>query len=582
MAEVPSERLDFDLWTRANAGEVLPGVLTPLTRSMIVPGLNETFRRDLGEAGFGDVGSVRFAAVFDGRLYFNIGAIYHYLVEKQGMPSAPFLATLGGPDQSGGLPLPHQPLRPWRAVRYLPRILKLSARRRKAPGELKKVVPDLEEVTLKTASLEPASLSETELLDYLTRLPDVLEPFLRILNDCNNGAFAAFGALHFICHRWCGDAALANDLVVGLEMTKTAEASTELWRIAARAAADPETKRIVESAAAKDVLERLERNPATAAVARALHEHLDRYGHRCANELEIMSERWAEDPAPLLTVFKAFVVSPPQEMPEAVQERQRRTREAAVARVEACLSRGWLRKLFPWQKLYFRSILRDAHRFVPLREDPKFYLLRYFLPHRGLVIELGRRLAARGVLDAADDIFFIEQDELLALAEPESAATISPQLKERVRKRRDDHRRWRELDPVPALDADGNPIAPPSRAQQDERVLRGLAASTGRATGIARVITDLSQAGQMQQGDILVAPFTDPGWTPLFPLASAIVMDLGGLLSHGAIVAREYGVPAVVNTRDATKLIRSGDRITVDGFEGTVYLSGDRAADGGV
>jgi pyruvate,water dikinase len=520
--------------------------------------------------------------MFNGRLYFNIGAMYHYLVEKAGMPSAQLLANLGGPDQAGGLPLPDQPFRPWRTLRYLPRMLKLAARRRKAPEELKKALPALDEATREAASLDPASLSERELLDHMAPLPDVLEPFLQILNDCNNGAFAAFGALRFICRGWCGDAALANDLVVGLDMTKTAEGSAELWRIAARATADPETKRIVASAVPRDVLERLEQSPATATTARALRGYLQRYGHRCANELEIMSERWVDDPAPLLAIFKAYVASPPEETPEAVQERQRRTREAALAKVESCLSRGWIRKLFPWRKLYFRSVLRDAQRLVPMREDPKFYLLRFFLPRRRLMVELGRRLTAGGVLDAPDDIFFVEQDELLALTEPESAATVSPQLKERVRKRRDDHRRWSELEPVPALDADGNPIALLTQAQEEGRVLRGLAASTGRVTGVARVITDLSQADQMRHGEILVAPFTDPGWTPLFPLAAAIVMDLGGLLSHGAIVAREYGVPAVVNTSDATKLIRTGDRITVDGSEGAVYLSSDRAADSGV
>ncbi len=582
MAEVPSPPLDFDLWTRANAGEVLPGVLSPLTRSMIVTGLNEAFQLGLEEAGFKDMEGARFAAIFNGRLYFNIGAIYHYLVEEAGMPSAHILAGLGGPDYVGGLPLPDKPFRPWRTLRYLRRMLKLGARQRRAPEELMKALPALEEARREAASLDPASLSETELIEQLNPLPDVLEPFLQIMNDCNNGAFAAFGALRFICRNWCGDEALANDLVVGLDMTKTAEGSAALWRIAARAAADPETKGIVESAASADVLERLERSPAGSVTGRALREYLERYGHRCANELEVMSERWADDPAPLLAVFKAFVASPPEETPEELEERQRRTREAALAKVEGHLSRGWLRKIFPWRKLYFRSVLRDAHRLVPLREDPKFYLLQYFLPQRALLVELGRRLAARGVLDAPKDIFFVEQDELLALAEPENADTVSSQLKERVRKRRDDHRRWCELEPVPALDAGGNPVPLPTQAQQGRKVLRGLAASTGRATGIARVITDLSQADQMRQGEILVAPFTDPGWTPLFPLARAIVMDLGGLLSHGAIVAREYGVPAVVNAGDATKLIRTGDRITVDGFEGAVYLSSDPAADSAV
>lgn len=563
------EQRPFDLWTRANAGEVLPGMISPLTWSTIGAALNDWFQRSLTEAGFRDAHGVAFATLYHGRLYFNVGAMYHYYVVEGGLPSRAVLQPFGGPGADHGLPFPDQGLRWGKVLRFLSAMSRQSRRQQRAPETLRASIPLAEEAARRLASLDLESMSLRELFETEVDVTERLEPFYEVFNDCNGAAFAAYGTLSYLLEQWVGDASLANDLVGGLEMTKTAEGSAELWRIARKAAARADVRALVARSSPATMIEDLAAHPAGAPIASELRHFLSMFGHRAADELDIVNPRWAEDPAPLLAIFKSYVVTPPQGGPADVAERQRQAREAAEARVDALLRRRLADRLLPWKRLVLRYYIRQAQTFVPLREDPKFYLLRVMLPLRRCHLEIGKRLVDAGVLAAPEHVFYIEADELEgACTQPQP----DPALRERVRERLEQYERWSHL-PVPwALDAEKRPIPEREPDRPDGRVLRGLPASSGKVTARARVITDLRQADEMRQGEVLVAPFTDPGWTPLFPLSAAIVTDLGGLLSHGAVVAREYGVPAVVNTAVATSVIRTGDVITVDGSAGTVVI----------
>lgn len=565
-----TERRPFDLYTRANAGEVLPGLISPITWSTIGEGLNEYFQNGMAKAGFKDARRLRFATLYKGRMYFNVGALYEYYVERAGVPSMAFLRSFGGPAGDQGLPLPERGLRPGRFIRYLPRMAMQARRQDRSPDELRRAIPLIDDVTQRLAALDLERIETAAIYHAMVDLLEEIEPCSEVVNDCNSAAFGAYGTLAFLLATWLGDAGLANDLVAGLDMTQTAECSAELWRIARKAASRADVRALVARSAPEAMLDSLSADPLGAGIAADLREFLARYGHRAVDELDIMNPRWAEDPSPLLAVFRSYVASPPGDDPSTVAARQRQVREAATARVERLLRRRLIDRAIPWKRLLFRQYLKRAQTFVPLREDPKFHLLKVWLPARRCYLELGRRFAKQGMLDALEHVFFMVADEV------EDACLGREQdpgpLRERVRARLADYDRWSHL-PIPwALGPDEQPLEGSQTLPSESRALSGLAASSGRVTGVARVITDLRHADQIRQGDILVAPFTDPGWTPLFPLCAAIVTDLGGLLSHGAVVAREYGVPAVVNTGQATTVIRSGDRITVDGTEGRVYL----------
>lgn len=566
-----TERRPFDLYTRANAGEVLPGLISPITWSTIGEGLNEYFQNGMAKAGFKDARRLRFATLYQGRMYFNVGGLYEYYVERAGLPSMAFLRSFGGPAGDQGLPLPERGLRLGRFIRYLPRMATQTRRQDRAPDELRRAIPLIDDVTRRLAALDLERMQTAAIYHAMVDLLEEVEPCSQVVNDCNSAAFGAYGTLAFLLATWLGDAGLANDLVVGLDMTQTAKCSAELWRIARRAAARADVKALVGRTAPEALLDSLSGHPLGTGIAADLRELLARHGHRAVDELDIMNPRWAEDPSPLLAVFKLYVASPPGGDPSAVAARQRQVREAATARVERLLRQRLIDRVVPWKRLLVRQYLKRAQTFVPLREDPKFHLLKVWLPARRCYMELGRRFAMGSLLDAPEHVFFMVADEVEDACldrVPDPGA-----LRERVRARLADYDRWSHL-PVPwALGSDEQPLERSQPLPSDSRVLIGLAASSGRVSGLARVITDLRQADQMRQGEILVAPFTDPGWTPLFPLCAAIVTDLGGLLSHGAVVAREYGVPAVVNAGRATAVIRSGDRITVDGNEGRVYLN---------
>ncbi len=203
---------------------------------------------------------------------------------------------------------------------------------------------------------------------------------------------------------------------------------------------------------------------------------------------------------------------------------------------------------------------------MPLREAPKHHLMVAFLRMRRAATELGARLAARGILAAEEEVFFLELPELSAIAH---GAAPPADLATRIATRRAELARF-EREPGPDnVRSDGVPVEDPSPAPVDPHLLRGTPVSGGRATGPARLLRTPDPT-LFQDGDVLVVAFADPGWTPLFPRAGAIVMEVGGMMCHAAVVAREMGVPSVFGVRHAMKSIREGDIITVDGERGTV------------
>jgi pyruvate,water dikinase len=239
---------------------------------------------------------------------------------------------------------------------------------------------------------------------------------------------------------------------------------------------------------------------------------------------------------------------------------QAQRRQAAEAKV--------LRQLTPWRRLWFRSILRQARAFSRLRENSKSHFVR--------LVDLGRQVAFRaadflvqdGVLDSREAVFLLEVDEITAALRGEIDAH---EVRRLLAQRRLERQRYAAMHP-PAAFVGERPVYDESHAAAGT-VLCGLPSSPGRVTGTARVLRAPHEGRRLQPGGILVAPSTDPGWTPLFLLAAGLVMETGGYLSHGAIVAREYGIPAVLNVPLATQRIPDGATIVLDGGAGTIQMA---------
>jgi pyruvate,water dikinase len=216
-----------------------------------------------------------------------------------------------------------------------------------------------------------------------------------------------------------------------------------------------------------------------------------------------------------------------------------------------------------------RFLARQVAAFMPLREAPKHYAMICYQRMRASALEAGRRLAERGVVSARDDVFFLNQDEVRALL---GGASAPPELAGILAERRDRHARHLAAPAANYVRSDGVPVE--LEAAPLDGSLRGVGASCGRATGPVRILS-APDPRAMSDGDVIVVEFADPGWTPLFPRAAAVVMEVGGAMCHAAVVAREVGIPAVFGVRGATRRLKAGQHVVVDGDRGTVSPSDD-------
>jgi pyruvate,water dikinase len=299
-------------------------------------------------------------------------------------------------------------------------------------------------------------------------------------------------------------------------------------------------------------------------------EHLDRYG-RMVYDLDFAKPVPADDPAPILDTLKYYLRGEgkdPGERQRAATARREEATAATMARLDAPRRRA------------FRSLLRWTQRYVPLREDALADVGLGWPLMRRMLFELGRRLAAAGAIERPDEVFWMQGDELREAAEAlDAGRTELESLSGAVRERKSEWQAQRLATPPPLLPKgvrflgmDWQRWMPARSGEPTGGVIEGVGASSGRVTGRARVLRGPEDFGEMRPGEVLVAGITTPAWTPLFAVASAVVTDVGGPLSHGSIVAREYGIPAVLGTGVATRRIRSGHTVRVDGDAGTVTL----------
>jgi phosphohistidine swiveling domain-containing protein len=304
---------------------------------------------------------------------------------------------------------------------------------------------------------------------------------------------------------------------------------------------------------------------------RRLADHLARFGHTIY-DLDFVKDVLADDPMPVLETLKFFLSD---QAPDPYQ----RQAKASTAREQA--TQTMLVRLHGLRLRIFRALLRIAQDFAPLREDGLADGGLGWPILRRMVHEIGRRLVNNGVINAPDDVFWLRLDEVQQAANARDAGQPPVDYHAIIAERRATWERERAFTPPVALPIKGGVrflgidftnMMPARTDQPKGNVLKGVAASPGQVTGPARVIHGPEEFGQMRQGDILVARITTPAWTPLFALASGIVTDVGGPLSHSSIVAREYHIPAVLGTGLATERLSSGQQITVDGDAGTVTI----------
>lgn len=354
---------------------------------------------------------------------------------------------------------------------------------------------------------------------------------------------------------------------------KTMEGDRALWHLSRAARSTPEVREILSRHAAGEVIPALEKSAASQQFLADLHEWLAYYGQRLNSAFALGEPGWIEDPTPAIHNLQAYVAMPdlrPEMEPAAlVAEREKSVAEARARLV------GYPQPIVA----RFETLLKAAQVAAIVHEDHNFWIdQRLFYHVRRVILEFGGRLAQAGVLDAVHDVFYLTPDEL------QNERDVP--MKRFVQDRKTEMERFSHVAPPPMLGTapafemtDGGSMvralfkgemSPANTSNGGMNKVKGLPGSAGVARGTARVIHSLAEAGKLQPGDILVAVSTEPPWTPLFATASAIVTDSGGVLSHSAVVAREYRIPAVVGTGNATMTFQDGQLIEVDGNAGIV------------
>lgn len=408
----------------------------------------------------------------------------------------------------------------------------------------------------------PAGVTATQRLDHAQRLlATSVVPIMPAVTPVAGAGFVA----RVLAGKLARDVEPGewDEMLRGLPHNVTTGMDLELWALATRIRADAEASAALREATAAVLALRYTSRDLPAQLQRGLAEFLARHGHRAVAEIDVGMPRWSDDPTYVLGVLVNYLrLEDPELAPNVQFSRGSRAAEAAVA---ALVSR--VRRRSRLRAAAVRWSLRRVRELVGLRETHKDYLVRVLAHVRGQLEVVGCQLAAAGMLRRPEDVFFLDLVEA-------RAGLAGTDLRAVVVQRREDYQRELRRRQVPRImlsdgtqpEALANPDHQPADGQ-----LTGTPASAGTVTGTARVVLDPVGA-RLEPGEILVAPSTDPGWTPLFLTAGGVVMEMGGANSHGAVVAREYGIPAVVGVPDATLRITSGQQITVAGATGLVEL----------
>lgn len=554
VSEFDEPTSDDDVWTSANVQEILPGLLTPLTISVFQETVPRAYTMDYHSLKLLDKDEWPvFMGSFYNRVFLNVSATR--LVGERAFGSTADAIEeryLGGVFEQTEKPTRRDQLGKLRYQlrSFLPLVKMMLTLRRGA----KKYGARVLALDRKVRALDPAKVSDREIEAWRKRATDADVEMAKAHLRVTAAAGAAYDFVARLVRPVLGEETEGQlpTLFGGMRDVESAQISLDLW----------ELSRVALREGLADAVKDEEFDPYSvenAAWSRAFGAFVERHGHRGLNEMEASVANWRRDPKPAMAVVRSFLDMPEEKSPVATLHRQERERLALTREVMRRTNVA-LRPLLKWA-------LKEAQELVSLRERTKSLLVRGGRTTDHFVPELQRRFVERGLIEKPDDLFFLASREVRAILLGESDGNY----REVVRRRRREYERNRYVVLPERFRGRPTPIEP-AEAGHSGDVLTGTPVSTGSVTGRARVIIDPRIDPPIEPGEILVAPVTDAGWTPLFALAAGLVVDMGSALSHGSTVAREYGLPAVVNVRKATRTIRTGDLVAVNGAKGTVTI----------
>lgn len=384
-------------------------------------------------------------------------------------------------------------------------------------------------------------------------------------------AFGAYGLMTELCAKWLGHAGdnLQNRIKTDMSSLRTVASAREIWAVAQGAKDRPRALAIIRDSPLEQIEERLLADEDGRAFwDRHMEPFLRANGVRSRQEMELTHPRWVDDPSYLFQMIRRYAED--GFSIDEILQRSRGYNENDATEVLDTLPKA--------KRVALKKIIALYTTCSELRETTRMAMVTSLWLIRNIVYEIGRRLLAQGLLHSLDEVAYLDFEDVRAYLRGEAEAE---QLfaREKIDEARRMHEYYNRL-PEPPLTFIGeyDPADRPRPASGSGPQLRGLGASPGRVVGRARIIEDLVwQADEFQPGEILITRYTDASWTPLFAIAGGVVTDIGSMLSHSSIVAREFNVPSVVNTKNATQNINTGDMVAVDGDTGIVEVVDEQA-----
>jgi pyruvate,water dikinase len=368
-----------------------------------------------------------------------------------------------------------------------------------------------------------------------------------------------------------GQASPHHDLILqvtrGMPFNPTTEMDLRLWELAQAIRRDPASLAALQNGEARALADSYLAGGLPPVARQVIGDFLKVYGGRGLGEIDLGRPRWSDDPTHVFEMLLSFLqIENAAQAPDVVFARGAQSAQKAIDQLAVSVRKsrhGWLRSRL------VRFLAGRARQLLGARESPKFFAVRMMWIIQRALKASGEELVQAGELDQPDDLFYLTFAELKAFA-----AREDKNWRGLVRSRRENYQRELLRRQVPRLLlSDGRAFYAGIQSGEARRdVIHGSPVSPGGAQGRVRVVRDPRQAG-LQPGEILVCPGTDPSWTPLFLSAAGLVMETGGMMTHGAVVAREYGIPAIVGVDRATERLHTGQLIRMDGSSGEIILS---------
>ncbi|HEX8143484.1 MAG TPA: PEP/pyruvate-binding domain-containing protein [Pyrinomonadaceae bacterium] len=567
-AQTPAQTLRDIEWTRANVREVLPDMPSPQVLYALCDILDRGMRAYYGNMVAPEALLGPMIEAFYGRPYFNLTQFRH-ICRMTGSDAASVMRSMGHEGEIK--PEDEVATRPplGDMLRVLPDMLRVGRMQLTLGSLVRRAHAEVEEDMAFIGAHDPHAMSDEEMAAFLQRWNEMAAERLAVI-------FALAGVLIYetelqkICRRvgFPYTRLVHTHLAIG-EKSVSAQQGLDLLELSNRARREERAREYFRRST--DGLEGFREALRGTEFLNGFELFLQRYGHRGNYESDWALPRYSEDQTPLLFAIRSHVQAPESQTPEAIIARQEREASEAWQEFEGKLSR--------WQRLHLRPrvrwLLKRTKQMYVWRELCRSEMMRPPSAVRGWLLVMAERFVERGWIEERDDYFFLTREEIAeGIADTEKAA----RFRSIIAGRKADLEMWRHLDmpllmresELPSLLRRNASLSATARAVVGE--LRGLCVSAGCVEGEVLVMRDASEFARMRRGAILVAPATDPSWTPLFTLASGVIVEVGGTLSHASTVAREYGLPALANLKNATRLLQDGDRVRLDATNGVVRL----------